>query len=122
MKIRRATFAPVLAAVALVAGVGLYAQENAGQQAGQKGSEVFCSAKKTGQLCNHGTADLLKLSGAKRERWTEIVNRFNKNVEVATQELLKEAKAVLSPEEFAQVEAWFDKARNAELNKLLAGK
>jgi hypothetical protein len=122
MKLRTAVFAPVLAAVVLVAGVTLYAQEKAGQQAGQKRSEVFCSAKKTGQLCNHGTADLLKLSGSKRERWTEMANRYNKAAEAATQELLSEAKAVLSAEEFAQVEAWLDKARNAELNKLLAAK
>ena len=117
MKLRTTVFSPVLAAVVLVAGVTLCAEET-----GQKRSEVFCSAKKTGQLCNHGTADLLKLSGSKRERWTEIVNRFNKAVEAATQELLTESKAVLSPEELAQVEAWLDKARNAELNKLLASK
>ncbi len=114
MRLRMAVFVPVV----LVSGFTLGAQENAGQ----KRSEVFCSAKKMGQLCNHGTADLLKLSGSKRDRWNEIVNRYNKRVAAAAQELLSEAKAVLSPEEFAQVEAWLDKARNAELNKLLAAK
>lgn len=122
MKFTISILASAFAAVVLLVGVTLSAQENAGQQAGQKRSEVFCSAKKTGQLCNHGTADLLKLSGSKRERWTEIANRYNKSVETATKDLLTEAKAVLSPEEFAQVETWLDKARNAELNKLLAAK
>lgn len=73
-------------------------------------------------LCNHGTADLLKLSGSKREQWTKIANRYNERVEAATQDLLKEAKTLLSPEELAQVQNWLDKARNAELNKLLAAK
>lgn len=125
MNLRKALVAPVLVAVVLAAGVTLWAQEKAGQQAGQKRSSeglVFCPKKTAGQLCNQGIADTLKLSGPKREQWTAIANRFNKNVEAATQELLKEAKAVLSPEEFAQVETWLDKARNAELNKILAAK
>jgi hypothetical protein len=114
MQSRRA----VLAAAALTVGGASYAQESAGE----KRSEVFCSAKKTGQLCNHGTADLLKLSGSKREQWTKITNSYNTRVEAATQDLLKEAKTLLSPEELAQVQIWLDKARNAELNKLLTAK
>lgn len=110
--------AAVITVVVLAVGGASYAQESAGE----KRSEVFCSAKKTGQLCNHGTADLLKLSGSKRERWTEMAKWYNERVEAATQDLLKEAKTHLSPEELAQVETWLDKARNAELNKLLAGK
>jgi DNA-binding transcriptional regulator YbjK len=115
---KKTAFAAVLSIAVLLAAVTLYAQESAGQ----KRSEVFCSAKKTGQLCNHGTADLLKLSGSKRDRWTEMAKRYNERVEAAAQDLLKEAKTHLSPEEVAQVETWLDKARNAELNKLLAGK
>ena len=118
MQPRKAMLAAVITVVVLAVGVTSYAQESAVE----KRSEVFCSAKKTGQLCNHGTADLLKLSGSKREQWTKITNRYNTRVEAATQDLLKEAKTLLSPEELAQVQIWLDKARNAELNKLLAAK
>jgi hypothetical protein len=118
MQPRKTVLAGVITVVVLAAGGASYAQESAGE----KRSEVFCSAKKTGQLCNHGTADLLKLSGSKREQWTKIANSYNERVEAATQDLLKEAKTLLSPEEFAQVQTWLDKARNAELNKLVAAK
>jgi len=69
----RTMLAAVITVVVLAVGGASYAQESAGE----KHSEVFCSAKKTAQLCNHGTADLLKLSGSKRERWTNITNSYN---------------------------------------------
>lgn len=98
----------------------LLAQQAASNEGQKKPAQIFCNAKKAGQLCNHGTADVLKLSGAKRERWTQLVNRYNQRVEEASKELLSEAKSLLSAEEYAQVETWLDRARNAELNRLLA--
>lgn len=84
--------------------------------------EVFCPAKPTGQLCGHGTADLLKLSGEKRQKWAEAVGRYNKAVAAATKQLLEDSKPVLSPEEYAQVEKWFAKGLNAGINRLVAAK
>ena len=81
--------------------------------------EIFCLAKSAGQLCNHGSADVLKLDGVKRQGWNEAANRYNKAVDAATKQLLEEAKTILSPAEFARVEKWFDKSLNAQLNRQL---
>ncbi len=84
--------------------------------------EIFCPAKSTGQLCGHGTADLLKLGGEKRQKWAEAAGRYNKAVAAATKQLLEDSKPVLSPEEYAQVEKWFAKGINADINRLVAAK
>ena len=92
-------------AVAVSAGVVL------GQgQRGQHKPEVFCEGLSAGQLCLLGTADVLKLQGAKKDRWNEISRQYNNAVDAATKELLQEAKATLSLEEFTRVETWFDRA------------
>ena len=129
MRQRQVTLAYVGALAALLAVSTLYAQEHsAGHQAKtaqgtpSMSGAIFCPAKSTGQLCDHGTADVLKLSGAKRQSWTEAANRFNQTVEAATKQLLKDAKPTLSPEEYAQVEKWFAKGLNPEINRLLATK
>ena len=83
--------------------------------------EIFCLAKPTGQQCTHGSGDVLKLDGAKRQRWIEVANRYNKTVDAATKQLLEEAQRTLSPEEFATVEKWFAKSLNAQLNRQLLG-
>lgn len=109
-------------------GIGmLFGQEHAGHHAQQQGTSsmagaIFCPAKSTGQLCNHGSADVLKLSGAKRQSWTDAADRYNKSVEAATKQLLEDAKSTLSPEEYAQIEKWFAKGLNPEINRLLAAK
>lgn len=89
---------------------------------GDMSQAIFCPAKSTGQLCTHGTSDVLKLSGTKRQSWTDAQNRYNKAVEAATKQLLEDAKATLSPEEYTQVENWFAKGLNPEINRLLAAK
>jgi len=110
-------------------GIVLGQEHSAGHQAKQPEDKsampdmsqaIFCPMKSTGQLCHHGTADLLKLTGAKRQQWTEAANRYNKAVEAATKQLLEEAKTTLSPEELALVEKWFAKGLNPEINRLLA--
>ena len=60
-----------LAASASVLGGDAQTAERKGEvpQASTSGSaEVFCMAKSAGQLCTHGSADVLKLDGAKKQR------------------------------------------------------
>jgi hypothetical protein len=83
---------------------------------------IFCPTMKTGQLCSHGTADALRLSTEKRERWVEAARRYNKAVNVATNQLLKETGPLLSPEEHALLETWFAKGLNPQINRILASK
>ncbi|MBK8002107.1 MAG: hypothetical protein IPK15_26280 [Verrucomicrobia bacterium] len=61
----------------------------------------------------------LKLDGDKKAAWSGAVKRYNTPVEAATQQLLKEAKETLSPEEFASVEKWFAKGVNSQINQQL---
>jgi len=109
--------------VALAVGVGasvLWAQAGGHQQQAQAAehpTEVFCSHMSTGQLCSPGTAAILKLDGAKRERWSAIARKYNQGVASATKEFLQEAKATLSPQEFATVEKWFTHEVNEQLNR-----
>lgn len=92
------------------------------QAAQARAPEIFCPGKPAGQLCGHGSADVLKLEGVKKQRWGEAANRYNKAVDAATKLLLEEAKEILSPKEFAIVEKWFDKSLNVQLNRQLAEK
>ncbi len=83
--------------------------------------EVFCEGLSAGQLCLSGTPSELKLDGTKKERWVEAGRQYNKNVDAATKQLLAQAKTILSPEEYARVEKWFDKGLNVVLNQVLIG-
>lgn len=83
---------------------------------------VFCPMKSTGELCRMGTVNTLKVTGAKKQSWTEAVNRYNKAVDAATKQLLEDSKTTLSPEQYAQVEKWFAKGLNPEINRVLAAK
>lgn len=131
MKRREVKLASVIFLGLLFASGTFYAQEQAGQHAQHtRGTSsatnmsgaIFCPAKSTGQLCDHGSADVLKVTGAKRQNWSEAANRYNKAVEAAQKQLLEDAKTALSPEEYAQVEKWFAKGLNPEINRLLAAK
>lgn len=81
---------------------------------------IFCPTMKTGQLCSHGTADTLALSGAKREAWIAAARRYNKAVDEATKQLQAEAKTLLTPSELTEVERWFAKGLNPQINQLLS--
>jgi hypothetical protein len=83
--------------------------------------EVFCEGLSAGQLCLSGTPSELKLDGTKKERWVEAGRQYNKSVDAATKQLLAQAKTILSPEEYARVEKWFDKGLNVVLNQVLIG-
>src|SRR5262249_11558788 len=92
----------------------------AGHEVAQgKTPEIFCPTMKTGQLCSHGTADALALSGAQRDRWIQAVQRYNKAVNEATRNLQEESKSVLTPQQAAEVGRWFAKGLNPEINQVL---
>ena len=80
---------------------------------------IFCPTMKTGQLCSHGTADTLELSGAKKDAWVAAARRYNKAVDEATKQLQEDAKALLTPAQMAEVERWFAKGLNPQINQLL---
>jgi hypothetical protein len=81
---------------------------------------IFCPTMKTGQLCSHGTADQLSLEGAKREAWIAAARRYNRAVDEATKHLLSDAESLLTAEEKAEVERWFQKGLNPQINQLLS--
>jgi hypothetical protein len=81
--------------------------------------EVFCEGLSAGQLCLHGTVDVLKLDAPKQASWREAGQRYNKTVDAATKQFLADAKAILSPQDFAKVEKWFDKSVNGYINQQL---
>lgn len=118
---KRARLALVVAFSVIVGAGALWAQGQAGghQPQGKAAghpSEVFCSHLSTGQLCTPGAATLLKLEGAKRDRWSAIAKKYNEGVAASTKEFLADAKASLSPQEFATVEKWFAHSVNEQLN------
>jgi hypothetical protein len=130
MKTRKmAAFAVALAVSALIgAGILRAHSQTAGHQAQhqQPGHqeperEVFCSGLSAGQLCLHGTPNVLKLDGAKKDQWIQAARGYNKGVDASTKHLLAQAKKILSPEEYASVEKWFDKGLNPVLNQVLLG-
>ena len=82
--------------------------------------EIFCPTLQTGQLCSHGTADALKLTGDKRDRWVAAARRYNAAVKTATARLLADSNGILTPEEQKLVETWFAKGLNPQINQLLA--
>jgi hypothetical protein len=117
----------VLVLAALVgAGVLTAQSQTAGhqaehQQAGHPELEVFCSHLSAGQLCLAGTPNVLKLEGTKKEQWVAAAMEYNKAVNGSTKQLLAHAKTILSPQEYATVEKWFDHGLNEVLNTVLIG-
>lgn len=91
--------------------------------AGMEQSEsIFCPTMTTGQLCTHGSANNLGLSGAKVDQWREVARKYNRTVEAATGQLLKDAEGILTPEQVAQLKAWFAEGLNREINQMLHAK
>ena len=74
---------------------------------------------KTGQLCTHGTANNLGLSGPKQEQWVELARKYNKTVDAATLQLFKDAEGVLTAQQLAQLKAWFAVGLNPQINDIL---
>jgi hypothetical protein len=125
----------LLAAVALAQGGKAVAQQHESGHAHETGSapasggagmeqseSIFCPTMTTGQLCTHGSANNLGLTGARVDQWREIARKYNKAVETATGQLLEEARGVLTPEELAHLERWFAEGLNREINQMLHAK
>jgi hypothetical protein len=110
---------------------GLGAAQEAGQShdnhaapaAGGKGMEqsesIFCPTMTTGQLCTHGSANNLGLTGAKVDQWRAVARKYNGAVEAATGQLLKDAEGILTPEQLAHLKKWFAEGLNREINAML---
>ena len=81
--------------------------------------EVFCSGLSTGQLCLSGAPNVLKLTDTQKPRWTEAARQYNKAVDTATKQLLEQSKPILSPEQFATMQKWFETGLNPMLNQIL---
>jgi hypothetical protein len=113
----------VVAAVAMLAAgawIGSTAERQpASPPQGAGKAEIFCENLSAGQLCLHGTIDVLKLEAARQAKWREAGRRYNQAVEAATKQFLGEVKELLSPEDYARVAQWFDKSVNAYLNQRL---
>jgi Spy/CpxP family protein refolding chaperone len=127
---RKATTTVLLAGlILLVAAFASYAQQHdhtappktaASQTAPEKPDiDIFCSSMKTGQLCTHGTANNLGLTGQKQEQWVEFARKYNKAVDAATLQLFKDAEGVLTPQQLAQLKAWFAVGLNPQINEIL---
>ena len=81
--------------------------------------EVFCSGLSTGQICLHGAPNVLKLADTQKPRWTEAARQYNKAVDTATKQFLEQSKPILSPEQFATMQKWFETGLNPVLNQIV---
>lgn len=85
-------------------------------------NSIFCPTMKTGQLCSHGTAQVLGLKGADAEAWQVLARKYNKAVDAATVQLFKDAETSLTPKQVELLKAWFAVGLNPQMNELLYGK
>ncbi len=118
----------VWAVLAMFGGATLtLAQDHAQHQAAAveqvtEPEHIFCPTMKTGQLCTHGTAANLGMTGEKMEEWRAIARTYNQRVDAATEQLFRDAEATLTPEKVALLKAWFAVGLNPEINEILYGK
>jgi len=125
---KTATIVFFMGLIALVANLASYAQQHdhaeqsKGAQASTDDVAIFCPTMKTGQLCSHGTANVLGLTGAKQEKWLEIARKYDRSVDAATLQLFKDAESVLTPAQMVQLKAWFAVGLNPQINELLYSK
>jgi len=108
---------------------GAFAQHNHGQEATQppvatpaqeqEKEDIFCSTMKTGQLCSHGTAANLHLTGDKEKEWVALARKYNAAVDAATEQLFRDAEGVLAPDQLALLKAWFAVGLNPKINEIL---
>lgn len=120
-----------IALIAVGSGTSLLAQDHSQHQAvtpapsaaaPSDGLAIFCPTMKTGQLCSHGTAANLKLTGDKQEQWVALARKYNRAVNTATEQLFKDAEAVLTPPQQELLKAWFAVGLNPQINDLLFAK
>ena len=120
----------LLGSLALLLNVVSFAQEHdhSAHATPSKGAasvedkDIFCPTMKTGQLCTHGTTNVLGVSAANQAKWVEIARKYNKTVDAATLQLFKDAEPVLTPAQLAQLKAWFAVGLNPQINEVLEAK
>jgi hypothetical protein len=127
MNVYRTGFAALF--VLILSAIPTMAQHNHGEDAspaspatpapGGEKEAIFCPTMKTGQLCSHGTAANLHLTGEKEQQWLALARAYNKSVDAATERLLKDAEGVLAPDQLALLKAWFAIGLNPKINELL---
>ena len=88
----------------------------------QKAPEVFCDGLSTGQLCLSNAPTVLKLTDAQKQRWSEAARQYNKAIDGATKQFLEQSKPILSPEQLATMQKWFEMGLNPVLNDVLSSK
>jgi len=93
----------------------------AAQKAAGEKESIFCNTMKVGQMCTHGTAAILGLTGAEAEEWTTWARKYNKAVNDATEQLYRDAAAKLNPQQMELLKAWFAIGWNPQINALLYG-
>ena len=76
---------------------------------------------KVGQVCSHGTAAILGLTGDDAKEWTEWARKYNRAVNEATEQLFQDASAKLNPKQMELLKAWFAIGWNPQMNKILYG-
>ena len=91
-------------------------------KAEQKAPEVFCDGLSTGQLCLSNAPAVLKLTDTQKRQWTEAARQYNKAIDGATKQFLEQSKPVLSPEQVASMQKWFEMVLNPVLNEVLNSK
>jgi hypothetical protein len=77
---------------------------------------------KVGQVCSHGTAAILGLTGPEAEEWTTWARKYNKAVNDAIEQLFKDAASKLNPRQMELLKAWFAVGWNPQINALLYDK
>jgi hypothetical protein len=83
---------------------------------------IFCPTMKTGQLCSHGTTNILQLKGKQADAWVALARQYNKAVNAATLQLFQDAEGVLAPQQVELLKAWFAVGLNPQINELLYAK
>jgi hypothetical protein len=131
--LRKMIYGNMLAAMILSGAV--YAQDHSQHQSGtaapaaattqtKPGSadleHIFCPTMKTGQVCSHGTAATLGVTGTpQEEQWVAFARKYNRAVNAATEQLFTDAETILSPEQLKSLKAWFAVGLNPQINDLL---
>ena len=59
---------------------------------------IFCPTMKTGQLCSHGTSNVLQLTGEKQQKWIAFAQKYNRAVNAATLQLFKDSEGCTDAE------------------------
>jgi hypothetical protein len=81
---------------------------------------IFCPTMKTGQVCSHGTAASLGVTGTPtEEQWVAFARKYNRAVNSATEQLFTDAETILSAEQVKMLKAWFAVGLNPQINDLL---